>query len=172
MLAGCSNHWGVGIAELPADRGWTPLPIGSWVLNDGLSAQAMSFCPRERCAQAGFAALVNFDGKEAAAMEQALSADTASLARAFAKPSETELAKARKTGKGLGPAKSTTSVTRFTEAQASGLLVEIRARDAAAKTAFAAILFAREAGHLALAFAAAGTAEAARRDAAAAWRSR
>jgi hypothetical protein len=172
LLAGCSNHWGFGIAELPAERGWMPLPIGSWVLNDGLDAQAMSFCPRERCAQAGFAALLAFDGKEADAMERALSADTASLARAFAKPSDEAVARARKAKKPLGPPKSTTTVTRFSDGGASGLAVEIRARDATAKAAFAAILFAREGGHLALAFAAAGTAEAARRDAAAAWRSR
>jgi hypothetical protein len=172
LLAGCSNHWGFGITELPAERGWLPLPIGSWVLNDGLSAQAMSFCPRERCDKAGFAALLRFDGKEAQAMERALSADTTSLARGFAKPSAAAIAKAKKAKTGLGPPKSTTTVTRFTEADARGLLVEIRAHDASAKAAFAAILFSPEAGRLALAFAAAGDAETARRDAAAAWRSR
>lgn len=172
LLASCSNHWGSGIAELPAERGWMPLPIGSWVLNEGLSAQAMSFCPRERCAQTGFAALIGFDGKEAEAMERALSADTASLAHAFSKPSDEAIAKAKKARKPLGPPKSTTTVSRFTESGARGLLVEIRARDAGAKTAYAAMLFEREAGHLALAFAAAGTADTARRDAAAAWRSR
>jgi hypothetical protein len=172
LLAGCSNHWGFGIAELPAERGWMPLPIGSWVLNEGLSADAMSFCPRERCAQPGFAALLGFDGNEAVAMERALSADTASLANAFSKPSEDALARARKAKKPLGPPKSTTTVTRFSDGDAKGLAVEIRARDASAKSAFAAILFAREGSHLALAFAAAGTAEAARRDAAATWRSR
>ena len=53
-----------------------------------------------------------------------------------------------------------------------GILVEIRARDTSGKSAATAILRGREGDRLVVALAVAENAEAARRDAAAAWRSR
>ena len=61
LLAACSNHFGPGIADLPASEGWQPLPIGSWVLNDGLEARSMVFCPRDACTRQGFAAVIALD---------------------------------------------------------------------------------------------------------------
>ena len=181
LLAGCTGHFGAGIAELPASQGWQPLPIGSWVLNDGLEARSMVFCPRETCARQGFASVVAFSGKEAARMEQALKADPASLARIFSKPPADD-ARGRLKAKKKGPDKSTTSVWRFEAEGVAGILVEIRARDASStdtsggnasgKRAATAILHGREDGVLVVALAVAGDAEAARHDAIAAWRGR
>ena len=171
LLSACSGHFGAGIAELPASQGWQPLPIGSWVLNEGLEARSMVFCPREACAKQGFASVVAFAGSEAERMEQALKADPASLARLFSKPPADD-GRSRKKTKPKGPAKSTTTVTRFEAEGVAGILVEIRAKDTSGKSAATAILHGREDDRLVVALAVAQDAEAARRDAIAAWRSR
>ncbi|KPH75029.1 hypothetical protein [Bosea vaviloviae] len=171
LLSACSSHFGAGIAELPASQGWTPLPIGSWVLNDGLEARSMVFCPRDTCSRQGFASVVAFTGSEAKRMEEALKADPASLARLFSKPPPDE-SRSRKKARPKGPAKSTTTVTRFEAEGVAGILVEIRARDASGKSAATAILHGREADALVVALAVAEDPAAARRDAVAAWRSR
>lgn len=171
VLSACADRFGVGIAELPASQGWTPLPIGSWVLNDGLEARTMVFCPRETCTKQGFASVIAFSGKEAARIEQALKTDPARLARVFSKP-PADGAGTSKKAKPSGPAKSTTSVSRFEAEGVSGLLVEIRARDASGKSAATAILHGRQADTLVVALAVAEDPAAARRDAVAAWRGR
>jgi hypothetical protein len=171
LLSGCAGDFGAGIAELPASQGWTPLPIGSWVLNDGLEARTMVICPRETCTKQGFASVIAFSGKEASRIEQALKADPASLARLFSKPPADSPGTSKKT-KPSGPAKSTTSVERFEAEGVAGLVVEIRARDASGKSAATAILHGREADTLVVALAVAEDPAAARRDAVAAWRSR
>lgn len=171
LLSACAGRFGFGLAELPASQGWEPLPIGAWVLNDGLEARSMVFCPRATCTRQGFASVIAFSGDEAARIEKALKADPASLARLFAKPPADGSAPSR-TAKRSGPAKSTTSVSRFEAEGVAGLLVEIRAKDATRKSASTAILHAREADTLVVALAVAEDPEAARRDAVAAWRSR
>lgn len=171
MLAACAAQFGVGMAELPASQGWQPLPIGSWVLNDGLEARTMVFCPRDACIKQGFASVVAFSGSEAARMDQALKADPASLARLFSKPPADDR-QGRQKAKPKGPPKSTTTVSRFEAEGVPGILVEIRARDASGKSATTAILRGREGDRLVVALAVAEDAEAARRDAVAAWRSR
>ncbi len=171
VLSACADRFGFGIAELPASQGWTPLPIGSWVLNDGLEARTMVFCPRETCTNQGFASVIAFSGQEATRIEQALKTDPARLARLFSRPPPDGSGTSKKT-KPSGPAKSRTSVSRFEAEGASGLLVEIRARDASGKSAATAILHGREADTLVVALAVAEDPQAARRDAVAAWRSR
>jgi hypothetical protein len=179
LLAGCSHHYGFGITELPAERGWQPLPIESWVLNDGLSAKAMSFCPRATCTRQGFAALITLEGREADAMEKTLATDPARLARDFAKPASqkptikeaSKKAKTAKTAESTAP-KSTTTVSRFSEDGAQGLLVEIRARDASGKRAVTAILSGRDGSRLNLALGVSPDPDAARSQARAAWRNR
>lgn len=166
LLLACSNHFGSGFAELPASRGWQPLPIGSWVLNDGLEAREMVFCPRGACAHQGFAALLTFEGDRGRAMEQALHSDPAVLARAFAQPPAGQGRTPSRTSK---PRTSATGVTRFEAGGAHGLLVEITARETG-KTAAAAIVYAREGETLRLAFAVAEEPVRARHDAEAAWR--
>lgn len=169
LLAACSNHFGPGITELPAAQGWQPLPIGSWVLNDGIETRAMAFCPREACIHQGFAALVALEGPRAQDMERALAADPASLARIFAKPATGRPPHAKSRGQAV--ARSDTSVTRFEEAGAHGLLVAIRARDGG-KTAFTAIVTGRAAGKLLVAIGVSPQAQDARTQALAAWRDR
>jgi hypothetical protein len=169
LLTGCSNHFGPGIAGLAASDGWQPLPIGSWVLNDGVNVEAMSFCPRATCAQQGFAALLTMEGSEADALERQLAQDPARLARDFAKPPAAPATKAR--AKPAPRPKTTTTVARFTESDASGLLIEISA-DATGKRAATAILFARQGERLVVALAVASEADRARSQAIATWRSR
>lgn len=171
LLSACADRFGAGIAELPASQGWQPLPIGSWVLNDGLEARTMVFCPRDACARQGFASVVTFSGHEAERIEQALKADPASLSRLFSRP-PADAGGGRGTAKPKAPARSTTTVSRFEAEGIAGILVEIRARDASGKSAATAILHDREADRLVIALAVAEDAEAARRDAVAAWRSR
>lgn len=175
LLPGCGNHFGPGIAGLPASDGWHPLPIGSWVLNDGLAVEAMSFCPRAACAQPGFAALLALEGREADALERQLAQDPARLARDFSRPpasSPTASSPAAKARPKPAPRpKTTTTVERFAESGATGLLVEIGA-DATGKRAAIAILFARQGERLVLAVAVAAEADMARGQAVATWRSR
>lgn len=174
LLAGCAGQFGAGITELAAERGWQPLPIGDWVVNDGLEPRSIVYCPREACAHQAMAALISLAGQRAEEMERALAADPARLAREFAKPAKPDSTKAKsKDGapKDMAP-KSTTSVSRYDEGGAKGLLVEIRARGAAAKEAATAIIYGRDAGKLILAIAVSDDAERARRYARSAWRSR
>lgn len=167
LIAGCSNHWGAPIAALSYDAGWRPLPIKAWVLNDGVSARAMSLCPRDSCARQGFAALLSFEGKRADAMEQALAADPARLARAFSRPASRDPSQA----KAKPRPKTTTEVARFAADGGHGLLVEIAAA-ATGKRAATAILYGRSEGRLVLALAVSPDPDSARQDALAAWRSR
>jgi hypothetical protein len=175
LVAGCTGPFGAGFAELPASQGWQPLPIGDWVLNEGIEARTMVFCPRENCPQQGFASVLAFSGREARQMEQALKADPERLAGIFSKrPETTGKQETKKTAPGTASTKpkSTTRVSRFEAEGTSGLLVEIRARGDSVKSATTAILHGREGDRLMLAIAVSPDAESARRDAIAAWRSR
>ena len=179
LLGACSYHFGPGIDELPASQGWQPLPIGSWVLNDGLEARSMVFCPRESCTRQGFAAVIALEGEQARDMEKALSESPASLGHAFARMAAAKAAERRKAQRRLKrkpdakpEARSATDVARIDSAEAKGVLVTIRSLDTAGRQAVTAILYGREANRLVLALAVGETAEAARRDAQAAWRGR
>ncbi len=179
LLGACSHHFGAGIADLPASQGWQPLPIGSWVLNDGLEARSMVFCPRESCTRQGFAAVIALEGEQARDMEKALSESPASLGQAFARMAAAKAAERRKAQRRLKrkpdakpEARSATDVARIDSTDAKGVLVTIRSLDTAGRQAVTAIFYGREADRLVLALAVSETAEAARRDAEAAWRSR
>lgn len=170
-LTGCSNNFGLGITELPADRGWQPLPIGAWVLNDGIAAKAMSICPRDTCIRQGFAALLSFEGREADALERTLATDPARLARDFARPAPPPAAKKATPPRPTAP-KSRTTVTRFDAGAAHGLLVAISALADGGKRAVTAILSGREQGRLIVAIGVSPDADSARAQALAAWRDR
>ncbi|TCR60389.1 hypothetical protein EV560_11757 [Bosea sp. BK604] len=175
LLAACTNQFGAGITELAADRGWQPLPIADWVVNDGLEPRSIVYCPRESCAHQAMAALISLEGKRADEMERALATDPARLAREFAKPSTPPKPEKGKTNpKSTAPKapKSTTSVSRYDESGASALLVEIRAKDSPSRGAATAIVYGRDAGKLTLAIAITDDAERARTYARSTWRSR
>lgn len=165
-LAACSDHFGFGFAELPADSGWLPLPIGAWVVNEGIAPRTLAFCPRESCTQPGFAALLTVEGERGHAMERALAAGPAALARAFSQPPADRQGKPRRPS-----AKSSTTATRFDEAGTNGVLVEIAGRETG-KRAYAALLYGRSGVDLTLAFAVAAQADEAKATAASVWRSR
>lgn len=179
LLGACSYHFGPGIADLPASQGWQPLPIGSWVLNDGLEARSMVFCPRDTCTRQGFAAVIALAGQQARDMETALSESPASLGQAFARLAAAKAAERRKAQRkqkkkpdAKPEARSATDIARIDSTEAKGVLVTIRSLDTAGREAVTAILYGREADRLVLAVAVSQTAETARRDALAAWRSR
>jgi hypothetical protein len=179
FLSSCSSQYGSPIVDLPASAGWQPLPIGAWVLNDGLEARSMAFCPRNACIRQGFAAVVAFEGAQARGMEQALSEKPAELARSFARlaaeKASARAAEQRRAGKKPPKPKPENSVTdyaRFDAAGANGILVTIRAKDAPARQGVTAILYGRENDRLVVALAVSDTADAAKHDAEAAWRSR
>lgn len=164
VLAGCADHFGPGLVQLAAGRGWEPLPIQSWVVNDGITPKAIVYCPPQDCVRPGVAALLSFEGREAIEMERALALDPARLARAFAKSSTA------KTKKPARPA-STTAVSRFKLDGSNGILVEIRAREGN-RLASTAILYARKDKVLSLAIAVTDDSQAARDYARATWESR
>lgn len=165
LLAGCADHFGPGLVQLAAGRGWEPLPIRNWVVNDGVVPKAIVYCPPEDCVRPGVAALLTLEGREAVEMEKALALDPARLAREFSKRSEG--AKRKQPAK---PA-SVTTVSRFKLDGASGILVEIRAREGE-RLAATAILYARKDKALAMAIAVTNEAQAARDYARATWASR
>lgn len=164
VLAGCADHFGPGLVQLAAGRGWEPLPIQSWVVNDGITPKAIVYCPPQDCVRPGVAALLSFEGREAIEMERALALDPARLARAFAKSSTVKAKKPTR------PA-STTAVSRFKLDGTNGILVEIRAR-AGNRLASTAILYARKDKVLSLAIAVTNDSQAARDYARATWESR
>jgi hypothetical protein len=179
LLAACSYDFGQGIAELPASQGWQPLPIGSWVLNEGLEARSMVFCPRDTCAHQGFAAVIALEGEQARDMEKALSESPAGLGRAFARMAAENAAERRKLQRKLKKkpetrpeARSATDVARIDSPDAQGVLVTIRSLDKPQRQAVTAILYGREADRLVIALAVGETTDAARRDAQAAWHGR
>ncbi|CAH1698301.1 conserved exported hypothetical protein [Hyphomicrobiales bacterium] len=178
LLSACADQFGAGIAELPASEGWHRLPIGSWVLNDGLEARTMVFCPRESCVRQGFAAVIALEGEQARDMERALSESPARLGEAFARLAAAKAAERRKAQRNqkkkaeTKPARSTTDVARIDSTEARGVLVTIRSLDKAGRQAVTAILYGRENDRLVVALGVSDTADAARRDAEAAWRSR
>jgi hypothetical protein len=162
LIAGCADHFGPGLVQLAAGRGWEPLPIQNWVVNDGINPKAMVFCTPQDCQRPGVAALLSFEGREAADMARALALNPARLAREFSKRPKAK--------QGEKP-KSTTTVSRFKQDGTDGILVEIRARDGG-RLASTAILYARKDNTLAMAIAVTDDSQAAQDFARATWASR
>lgn len=162
LIAGCADHFGPGLVQLAAGRGWEPLPIQNWVVNDGINPKAMVFCTPQDCARPGVAALLSFEGREAADMARTLALNPARLAREFSRRP-----KAKRTDK----PKSTTTVSRFKQDGTDGILVEIRANDGG-RLASTAILYARKDNTLAMAIAVTDDSQAAQDFARATWASR
>jgi hypothetical protein len=162
VIAGCADHFGPGLVQLAAGRGWEPLPIQNWVVNDGINPKAMVFCTPQDCARPGVAALLSFEGREAADMARTLALNPARLAREFSK---------RPKAKQAEKPKSTTTVSRFKQDGTDGILVEIRAKDGG-RLASTAILYARKDNTLAMAIAVTDDSAAAQDFARATWASR
>jgi hypothetical protein len=162
LLAGCADHFGPGLVQLAAGRGWEPLPIQNWVVNDGINPKAMVFCTPQDCQRPGVAALLSFEGREAADMARALALDPVRLAREFSK---------RPKAKQADKPASTTTVSRFKQEGTEGILVEIRAKEGG-RLASTAILYARKDATLAMAIAVTDDSQAAQDFARATWASR
>jgi len=162
LIAGCADHFGPGLVQLAAGRGWEPLPIQNWVVNDGINPKAMVYCTPEDCVRPGVAALLSFEGREAADMARTLALNPARLAREFSK---------RPKAKQAEKPKSTTTVSRFKQEGTDGILVEIRARQGG-RLAATAILYARKDDILTMAIAVTDDSQAAQDFARATWASR
>lgn len=74
FLQGCAAY-GSGFRELAWADGWQPLPIGRWLLNDGIQPKAIVICPRGTCTHMAVVALFVAEGKDAAALELSLASD-------------------------------------------------------------------------------------------------
>lgn len=162
LIAGCADHFGPGLVQLAAGRGWEPLPIQNWVVNDGINPKAMVFCTPQDCARPGVTALLSFEGREAADMARTLALNPARLAREFSK---------RPKAKQAQKPQSTTTVSRFKQDGTDGILVEIRAKEGG-RLAATAILYARKDNTLAMAIAVTDDSQAAQDFARATWASR
>lgn len=162
LIAGCADHFGPGLVQLAAGRGWEPLPIQNWVVNDGISPKAMVFCTPQDCVRPGVAALLSFEGREAADMARTLALNPARLAQEFSKRPKAKQAQKQK---------STTTVSRFKQDGTDGILVEIRAKDGS-RLAATAILYARKDNTLSMAIAVTDASQAAQDFARATWASR
>ena len=162
LIAGCADHFGPGLVQLAAGRGWEPLPIQNWVVNDGINPKAMVYCTPEDCPRPGVAALLSFEGREAADMARTLALNPARLAKEFSK---------RPKAKQAQKPKSTTTVSRFKQDGTDGILVEIRAKDGG-RLAATAILYARKDDTLSMAIAVTDDSQAAQDVVRATWASR
>lgn len=178
LLGSCGYDAGRGIADLPASTGWEALPIGSWVLNDGLDARAVVFCPRMTCPKPGVAALLAFAGEAGRGMEQALSQSPAALAGAFEKLASDKAAalaeQRRRAGRKPEPRTRSgrTDIDRFEADQAQGVQVTLHAAGTSRRQAVTAILYGRQDDRLLVALGISDEPDAARQQALAAWRSR
>ena len=74
-VQGCGAY-GAGVRELAFADGWLPLPLGRWLLNDGIQPKALVICPRERCAAMSVVAMFEAEGRMALALERSLADDT------------------------------------------------------------------------------------------------
>jgi hypothetical protein len=81
-LAGCvslggwlGNLEGEGVAELPANEGWQRLPLGRWLLDDGIAPAALVICPAQLCTHVGMAAILEAEGPDALKIEADLADD-------------------------------------------------------------------------------------------------
>lgn len=170
LLAGCADHFGPGLVQLAAGRGWEPLPIRNWVVNEGITPKAMVFCPPQDCIRPGVTALISFEGREAAELERALALDPARLARAFARKAGAKAQGGKTQAK--TPEASTTRVTRFNLDGAKGIQVDIRAKEGDRLASTAILYGRRDKATLDLAIAVTTESAAARDYARATWESR
>ena len=68
---GCVAH-GSGFRELAWASGWQPLPIGRWLLNEGIQPKTLVICPAELCTHMSVVALFEASGRDAASLERSL----------------------------------------------------------------------------------------------------
>lgn len=66
LLPSCARlgHWSGAIASLPAAEGWTPMPLGRWLSEEGARISALSLCPRADCPGQAMVALIELSGRE------------------------------------------------------------------------------------------------------------
>ncbi len=80
-LAACEGfHFTGGLTGLAAEDGWFELPVGRWLVADGIQARAVSVCPPARCGAPGLVARFTLSGREAAAADRIASNPARTLA--------------------------------------------------------------------------------------------
>jgi hypothetical protein len=75
-LSACISH-GVGFSELPFAAGWQRMPLGTWLLNDGVRVRTLVICPNDPCTHKAMVALVEADGAAARHIEAELASGSA-----------------------------------------------------------------------------------------------
>lgn len=116
------------VPGLPADQPWVSLPVGAWVTEGGIRADAMAGCFAAACkvpAAVGLFTAAGSDGRAVAS----LAADPARLARFLSEPRKPDPRAAR--GKGTRPArpKVDVAVQRLASAEGTGFLVRMTRAD-------------------------------------------
>lgn len=59
-----SSHYALTTLPFSSEQGWVQLPNRRWLLNPGISPDAMLFCPQENCGEQVFIARIELTGKE------------------------------------------------------------------------------------------------------------
>jgi hypothetical protein len=77
LLSACIDFgpgfdFGPGIDLLPAASGWRPLPLSSWLLNEGFGPATIVYCQAPSCAQPSVVATFEAQGESAQRLERAL----------------------------------------------------------------------------------------------------
>lgn len=85
-LAAACGAYGPGFAELPASAGWERLPIGDWLVNDGLTPLQAVFCPKAACPHEALVATFEARGDLTSRAERLLD-DPATILAALRRPS-------------------------------------------------------------------------------------
>jgi len=152
LLSACIEEEGPGIALLPASSGWQSLPLGSWLLNQGLGPVTIVYCGPSRCGKPSVAATFEAEGETASRLEQAL-ADPKSLlmAKRFEVATARDPRSKRKAAD--GKRKSSEHVERLAADGIDGYRVTLSPEIAGGHAAFAVVLARREKGMVKVAFA-------------------
>ncbi len=79
-LSACVSY-GVGFSELPFAAGWQRMPLGRWLLNDGVRVKTLVICPQDPCTHKAMVASIEADGAAARQIEAELANGSALAAR-------------------------------------------------------------------------------------------
>jgi hypothetical protein len=85
LVAGCALlpplNYRIVTLPLSPSEGWVQLPVARWLVNPGIDADAILFCPREACAE-GVVARLTLSGRERDFADRLAADPAAALARA------------------------------------------------------------------------------------------
>ncbi len=119
---------GPNAVDLSAASGWVRLPVGRWLLNEGVMPRAVLMCPRATCPQQGMIALFEASGEAASAMEKELASDKLLSDRKAKRPPARTISGQPQAPKGP-EATAETTIERFTVDGAKGYRVALTPKE-------------------------------------------